>query len=50
MEASFSWKPDKMSIEFEKKLCDDDWKAEIDVELDAKPIKNEYECSGKIKF
>jgi len=39
-----------MSLELEKKLSDGDWKAEMDVEVDAKPIKNELECAGKIKF
>ena len=50
IEASFSWKGDKFSLEAEKQLCEGDWKAEVDIEADLKPVKNENELTGKIKF
>ena len=50
MEGSFSWSGSKFGFEVEKELCDGDWKAEMDLEGEAKPVKNEYECTGKVKF
>ena len=50
IEASFSWKGDKFSLEAQKQLCEGDWKAEVDIEADLKPVKNENELTGKLKF
>ena len=41
---------DKMKFEIERELCDGDWKAEMDIEGETKPLKSEYECVGKVKF
>ena len=39
-----------MNVEFEKEICDGDWKAEADLEASMKPAKHDYEFVGKVKF
>merc|ERR1712156_889590 len=40
----------KMTFEVEKNLLDDDWKAQMDVECEHKPIKKSSEINAAVKF
>lgn len=50
METKLEWAHNKMKFEIERQICDDDWKAEFDLECEAKQAKGAYESQAKIKF
>lgn len=48
-QTKWEWSQRKMKLEFERKLYDEDWKAELDVEAETKQAKQESEIRGELK-